>query len=322
MPALNFEFFACDKSPLGILCLLRRERITQPGALVTGVAMLGPGVAYLFINELRLSRHCIADIIVGGASAAFAERDQQRRRKIGERLMDTVSSLMAELKKKGSEQTRKTFRRHGAPEEMFGVKVGDLKPIAKRIKGQQQLACELYDTGNSDAMYLAGLVVDGAQMARRQLNDWAKKASWYMISEYTVPGVAAESEYARDLALKWMNAKKESVAACGWCTYVGILATRADDELDLDEIKRLLKRAERDIAAAPNRVRYCMNDFIIAVGTYVKPLLAQAKATAKKVGKVEVDMGETACKVPLAAEYIAKVEKMGRVGRKRKTMKC
>jgi len=236
--------------------------------------------------------------------------------------MDTVSAIMAELESKGSEQTRKTFRRHGAPAAMFGVKVGDLKPIARRIKGQQQLACELYETGNSDAMYLAGLVADGSQMTRRQLNAWARGANWYMISEYTVPGVAAESPHARDLALKWMDAKKESVAACGWANYVGVLATRPDGELDLDEIKRLLDRVVDQIDAAPNRVRYCMNGFVIAVGTYVKPLLKQAKAAAKKIGKVDVDVGDTACKVPLATDYIAKAEKAGRVGKKRKTMKC
>jgi 3-methyladenine DNA glycosylase AlkD len=236
--------------------------------------------------------------------------------------METVADIMSELQAKGSEQTRKTFQRHGAPQAMFGVKVGDLKPIVKRIKGQQQLACDLYDTGNSDAMYLAGLVADGSQMNKRQLNAWAKGATWYMIAEYTVPGVAAESPHARELALKWMDAKKESVAACGWCTYAGIVATREDGELDLEEIKRLLNRVVGEINAAPNRVRYCMNGFVISVGTYVKPLLKEAKAAAKKIGKVEVDMGDTACNVPLATEYIAKVEKMGRVGKKRKSMKC
>ena len=74
--------------------------------------------------------------------------------------MKTVSEVMEALKKKGSEQTRKTYRRHGAPEDMFGVKIGDLKVIAKKIKGQQALACELYDTDNIDAMYLAGIVAD------------------------------------------------------------------------------------------------------------------------------------------------------------------
>ena len=60
----------------------------------------------------------------------------------------------------------------------------------------------------------------------------------------------------------------------------------------------------------------------IGVGTYVKPLLRKAKQAAKKLGTVEVDMGETACKVPVAVDYIAKVESMGRVGKKRKTIRC
>lgn len=236
--------------------------------------------------------------------------------------MDTVSSVMDELRQKGSEQTRKTHCRHGAPDDVFGVKVGDLKPIAKRILGQQELACKLYDTGNSDAMYLAGLVADGSQMNKRQLNSWAKRATWYMISEYTVPGVAAESSHARELALKWMDSRQESIAACGWCTYAGIVATRPDDKLDADEISNLLTRVIGEIDDAPNRVRYCMNAFVIAVGTYVKPLLRQAKSAARKIGKVDIDVGETSCKVPLALEYIEKVEKLGRVGRKRTTMKC
>lgn len=54
----------------------------------------------------------------------------------------------------------------------------------------------------------------------------------------------------------------------------------------------------------------------------MKPLLKQAKATAQQLGDVSVDMGDTACKVPLAAAYIAKVEAAGRTGQKRKTIRC
>ena len=237
--------------------------------------------------------------------------------------MATTAKIIAELKKKGSAQTRKTFARHGAPEEsLFGVKVGDLKPIAKQIKGEQELACDLYDSGISDAMYLAGLVANGTHMKKSQLDKWAQQATWYMISEYTVPGVAAESPHARDLALKWIKSKKESVASSGWCTYIGILATQADEELDLKEIENLLDKVVKEIDDAPNRVRYTMNGFVIGVGSYVKPLLKKAKAAAKKIGIVSVDVGDTACKVPVATETIAKIEKMGRVGKKRKTMKC
>ena len=76
------------------------------------------------------------------------------------------------------------------------------------------------------------------------------------------------------------------------------------------------------LAGAPNRVRYCMNGFVISVGAYVTPLAKKAKALAKKLGKVEVDMNGTACKVPVALETIEKIESMGRIGKKRKTIRC
>jgi 3-methyladenine DNA glycosylase AlkD len=233
-----------------------------------------------------------------------------------------LSQVMSELKKKGSAQTRKTLARHGAPETMFGVKVGDLKPIAKKIKGDQALALQLYDTGNSDAMYLAGLVVDPQSMKKTQLEKWLRQATWYMLSEYTVPAVTAESPYARALAQKWMKSKDEKTAAAGWVTYTNWISITEDDGLDLSEIKTMLKQVEQQIAVAPNRVRYAMNGFVIAVGGYVKKLLSQAQATAKKIGVVKVDMGDTNCKVPNATDYIEKIVKMNRVGKKRKSARC
>ena len=76
--------------------------------------------------------------------------------------MADVPTILAELKKKGTEKTRATYARHGMrPDRVFGVSVADLKVIAKEIKGQQALALELYNTGYMDAMYLAGMVADG-----------------------------------------------------------------------------------------------------------------------------------------------------------------
>jgi 3-methyladenine DNA glycosylase AlkD len=233
--------------------------------------------------------------------------------------MSTVQKVMSALKKKGNPQRRQLFQKHGAKDKLYGVSVADMKVIAKTIKGQQDLACELYGTGNYDAMYLAGMVARGQEMTKKQLQTWATAADWQLISEYTVPWVAAESSHGRGLALKWMDARKEHVAACGWSTYGGIVATAEDETLDLAEIKSLLKRVEKELDAAPNRVRYTMNGFVIAVGAYVKPLLKQAKATAKKLGKVEVDMHGTSCKVPVALDNISKIEGMGRIGKKRKT---
>ena len=238
--------------------------------------------------------------------------------------MPTVASVMAELKKKGSEKTRKTYARHGmATDNMFGVSVADLKVIAKTIKGQQALACELYETGNFDARYLAGMIDAGSQMTTKQLNDWADAtANLQMIAEYTVPWVTVENPQGRELALEWMKSKKEHVAASGWCTYSGLLATKPDEKLELAEIEGLLKIVVKEIHKTQNRVRSAMNGFVIAVGIYVGPLWKQAKAAARQIGEVSVEVGDTACKVPLASAYIEKIEASGRAGKKRKTIRC
>lgn len=237
--------------------------------------------------------------------------------------MDTVKQVMTALKKKGNPKRIPIFANHGAPtDRMYGVSVADMKVIAKQIKGKQELACELYETSNIDAMYLAGMVADGSLMTKKLLDSWAKQADWGMISEYTVPWVATESKHCRDLAMKWIGSKKETIASTGWCTYAGHVAITADEDLDLAEVKSLLKTVEGEIESAQNRVRYTMNGFVIAVGSYVLPLQKQAIATAKRIGKVEVDMGGTSCKVPLATQYIDKVISSGRAGKKRKTIKC
>jgi 3-methyladenine DNA glycosylase AlkD len=238
--------------------------------------------------------------------------------------MPTATSIMAELKSKGKEQTRKIYARHGMdPARILGVSTADMKAIAKTIKGQQALACELYATGIMEAMYLAGMVTDGAKLTRDQLNQWAEGADGLqMIAEYTVPWLAVDNPNGRALALKWMKSKKEHIAAAGWSTYSGLVSLLPDEELDLEEIQSLLDTAVKQAHTTPNRVRYTMNTFVISVGSYVKPLLKQAKATARQIGAVKVDMGETACKVPLATECIEKIEAMGRVGQKKKTIRC
>ena len=226
----------------------------------------------------------------------------------------TAQEIVKELSKLGDESTKKTLMRHGAKEPIFGVKIGDLKKIQKRIKRNHALALELYDTGISDAMYLAVLVSDPAQMTKKDLDRWLKQAPWPMISDYSVAWVAAESPHGAAMAKKWIASPQESIAVAGWSTYGSLVSITPDDQLDLKEIDQLLGKVQAGIHKAKNRVRYMMNAFVIAVGGAVKPLTARAKAVAKAIGTVEVDMGETACQVPDALAYIQKIEQRGKLG--------
>jgi len=235
---------------------------------------------------------------------------------------DKLASIMNELEDFGNESTKKIFMKHGAPEPFFGVKVQDLKKIQKRIKKDHPLALALYNTGNGDAMYLAGLIADEKQMDRKTLDNWVNNASWYMISEYTVPWIAADSGLGWSCGLEWIEAKDPKVASSGWAALAAHLSVCSPESTDIPMLKKLIKRVASEIENAPNRVRYTMNGFLIAAGSYVESLSSLAMETAARIGKVHVEMAGTACKVPDAATYIKKVADKGRTGKKRKMARC
>ena len=234
----------------------------------------------------------------------------------------TFEEIMQFLKDHENPNGKKVLMRHGAHDPFYGVRIGDLKKVVKKVKKNHELALRLYATGNSDAMYLAGLIAEEDRMSKQDLQDWVRAAYWYMLSEVAVADVAAETPFWNELAREWMESEREMIACAGWGTYSAAISTRANEELDFEEISELLYVVERSIHSAPNRVRYDMNNFVICAGSYIPALSEKAKRVAESIGKVSVDMGGTACKVPYAPEYITRVIDRGNLGKKRRSARC
>ncbi len=234
----------------------------------------------------------------------------------------TYKEVMRELEKLGNAQTKKTWANHGAQEPFFGVKIGDMKPIQKKIKKDYELSIQLYNSGNADAMYFAGLIADEKKITKEDLQHWVEKANWSMISEYTVAWIAAESFYGWMLGMEWVDSPDPKIASSGWATLSSVVAIKPDAELNIQLLDKILNRVAKEIHKAPNRVCYTMNGFVIACGSYISSLTDKAIATAEKIGSVTVDVGGTACKVPFAKDYINKVKAAGKIGRKKKEARC
>jgi 3-methyladenine DNA glycosylase AlkD len=230
--------------------------------------------------------------------------------------------ILKQLKTLGSDSYKRILLNHGVEEPVYGVKVEELKKFQKKIKKDYQLARDLFATGVYDAQYLAGLVADEGKMTKKDLKNWLTNANSSALCGSAVTWVTAESKHGWGLALEWIESKNEVIATTGWETLGCVVALKDDADLELATLKKLLERVEKTIHEAPNRVRYGMNSFLIAVGIYVAPLHDMAVKIAGKIGKVPVDMGNTACKVPHAPEYIQKAAKRGNIGKKRKTVRC
>ena len=214
-----------------------------------------------------------------------------------------LNDILAELKDLGTAQNRKVYGRHGVGENMFGVSFANLNKLAKQIKTDQELAAELWATGNQDARVLATMIADPLKMTSRELDTWARDLDNYCLTD-CFSGLVSEARHARTKMEKWGKSKGEWTGRAGWLLLAHL--ARKDSELTDRYLEQQLPTIEREIHSRPNRVRDAMNSALIAIGIRNPKLEKKALAAAERIGKVEVDHGETSCKTPDAAAYIRK----------------
>jgi 3-methyladenine DNA glycosylase AlkD len=216
----------------------------------------------------------------------------------------TRDDVMAQLEKGGSAQAQKTYARHGVKSPSFGTSYAVLGKLTKTIKADQKLAEQLWATGNHDARILATMIADPATIDRKQLDAWAKVADNYVLSD-AIGKLVGKTPDARATAEAWAKSDSEYIGQCGW-TVLAVLAG-GGDQLSDAECLALLARIEKSIKGAKNRVRHSMNSALIAIGGRSAKLRTEALAAHKRIGKVEVDHGDTSCVTPDAAAYIARI---------------
>lgn len=233
-----------------------------------------------------------------------------------------ASDVMTELEKLASERTKKIYLSNGAKEPLFGVATGAMKPLQRAIKINQDLAEELYATGNYDAMYFAGVIADPLAMSKADFNRWLDQAYFYMLSDFVVAVTLTESPLRQDLALEWIQADQELVQSAGWSTYCWSLGRWKDEDFDPDQINMLLEKAGTDIHTAPLRAQAAMANFIHTVGLSYLPLHDQALQLAKEVGPIKQDIPGKKAKILSPYDNILKDIERGRIGFKRKYVRC
>ena len=212
-----------------------------------------------------------------------------------------LQEAMQQIQEMGTAQNRKVYTRHGVSENMFGVSFANQNKLAKAIKRDHGLAFELWATGNHDARILATMVADPAQADDALLESWVKDLDSYVITD-AFSGFVGKTSLAFDKAEEWSASGQEWPGRAGW-HLVAHLAMK-DQALPNDYFAAHLSTVEAQIHTRKNRVKDAMNNALIAIGIRNGELEAPALAAAARIGKVEVDHGQTGCKTPDAADYI------------------
>jgi len=213
---------------------------------------------------------------------------------------------MAALESLGTEQTRATYLRHGASEPLFGVKFGDLRPLAKRLKADHELAEQLWASGNTDARLLACMVADPAQVSDDELDSWLADIDTYFLVDVFVAEIAARAPGRLPRAERWIASDRDRTAQAGW-DLMNLVALSGDEVAD-DVFEAQLAHIAERIEGYGNWTRRSASNTITGIGLRNETLEAAARETAVAMGEVEFDPGQTSCVMPDPIEYLEKTK--------------
>lgn len=217
----------------------------------------------------------------------------------------TVPDILAQLQSLGDDARRAHNTRAGAPDNQFGVKLGDIRALAKKIKTDHELAIRLWDTGNVEAQLLATLVIKPTSLSADELDKLTRSTTCAQVADWLNSYVVAQHPEKESLRVKWMKAKDRWAARAGW-HFTASRVNKGADDLDLPA---LLDRIEKEMPKAAPEVQWTMNNTLGAIGIQHSKYRKRVIAMGEKIGLYRdwpVSKGCTPPYVPVWVEAMMK----------------
>ncbi len=217
----------------------------------------------------------------------------------------TVKEILAKLKSLGDDARRAHNTKAGAPDNQFGVKLGDIRTLAKKIKTDHELALKLWETGNVDAQLLATQIIKPAALSADEVDTLTRSTTCAQVADWLNAYVVAQHPQKDALREKWMKAKDRWQARAGW----NLTASRVNKGADGLDLAALLDRIEKEMPKALPEVQWTMNNTLGAIGIHHAKLRKRAVAIGEKIGLYRdwpVSKGCTPPYVPTWVEAMVK----------------
>ena len=214
-----------------------------------------------------------------------------------------LDEAMRELGALGIETVRDLKTRSGAGSNQFGVKSGDLRVLAKKIKTNPDLASSLWDTGNFDAMLLATLLMIPKKLTSDDLDRLVRTASWAQVADWLMTHVVRLHPQKEELRRKWMVSNHMMDARAGW----SLTTERVVKDPEGLNLTQLLDRIEGEMGDAPELQQWTMNYCLAEIGINFPQHRERAMAIGEKIGAFRDYPTSKGCTSPFAPIWITKL---------------
>ena len=217
----------------------------------------------------------------------------------------TLNDALKQLKSLGDEKVRKHNTKYGAGENQFGVKHGDIRAIAKKLKTDHALAMSLWKTGNADAQLLAALLMKPKELSAREVDGLVRSIAFSHVADWLIPYVVKAHSDKETLRQKWMTDKDRWAARAGW----SLTASRVVKSPDGLDLTALLDRIESEMGKADPVVQWTMNSVLAEIGIHNPKLRKRAIAIGEKLGVFRDYPTSKDCTSPFAPIWINEIVK-------------
>ncbi len=212
----------------------------------------------------------------------------------------TLAETLRQLEALGDAKMRAQNARHGAGPKQFGIKRGDLRKVANRIKTDHALALALWRTENIDAQFLATLVIEPGRLAADELERMVRSAAWVQVTDWLLSYVVARHADKEALRQKWLKAKHPMLARAAW----RLTADRVEEDPAGLAVPALLERIENEMGGAVPEAQWTMNCTLAQIGIRFPEHRARAIGIGEKLGLYRDYPVSKGCTSPFAPIWI------------------
>jgi hypothetical protein len=116
----------------------------------------------------------------------------------------TLKEALKQLKALGNVKVRAQNAKSGAGDNQFGVSLGDIRALAKKIRTDHPLALSLWETGNVDVQFLAALLIQPKKLSPDEMERMVRSIAFVRVADWLVAYVVRQHPDKEALRQKWM----------------------------------------------------------------------------------------------------------------------
>ncbi|MEN4012569.1 MAG: DNA alkylation repair protein [Bellilinea sp.] len=212
----------------------------------------------------------------------------------------TLRNVLEQLESLGNEKVRAQNKKNGAGDNQFGVRLGDIRKLAAKIKTNHQLAIALWDSGNIDARLLAILLLKPHNLSRDELDSMVRSVNFAQVADWLNSYVVKNHPDRESLRQSWLEDDDRWAARAGW----SLTAERIAKNPDGLDLPALLDRIESEMGSAAAEVQWTMNFCLAGIGIHFTEHRQRAIAIGEKLGIYRDYPVSKGCTSPFAPIWI------------------